>query len=160
VRFPVSFQRQKGVGGSTLPAIGSDAVPTKAPVANTPTNPNSNVMACKIRDVNGWPVQRIAVGWTTSAATPTQFNVDMYLWETTSQAWYLMGSLAMNPNQLYFFDTIAVSEPTPLQSNVNQPGSPAQAGSMNVALVVTDPGAQVNGTFTFVMAPDLTTIGT
>jgi hypothetical protein len=157
MRFPRTFRRQKG-GASSDPALGSDSAPTTA----EPSLQTDCVLACKIRDVNGWPVQRIAACWTTTAATPTALNASLYFFERATGHWYLINSspLSMSANQLYFFDTVSISEPTPLNSTLSQPGSPAQAGSMELFLLVSDPGSQVNGVFTFALGPDLTTVGT
>jgi hypothetical protein len=156
MRFPLTFRRQKG-SASTDPALGSDSAPT-----TTPPGKSDNLLQCKIRDVNGWPVQRIAVCWTTSAGSPTALNGDLYFWEAATAAWYKINdtSLSLKPNQLFFFDVVSISEPTPVTSTLGQPGSPAQAGSIDVMLVLSDPGAQVSGVFNVAMGPDLTTVGT
>lgn len=159
MRFQKTFQRQKGGTPASVPAIGSDAAPTTTP----PQDATTNLLSCRLRDINGWPVQRIVVGWNSAnAVTPTPFNADLYFWEDASQCWYKINDtpLSLKPAQLYVFDTFAVSEPPPTQAFSNQPGSPSQAGSMDVMLVVSDPGAQVNGLYTFVMSPDVTTVGT
>ena len=157
MRFPASFKRQKG-SASTDPAIGSDATPTTvAPAAS-----NDNVLTAKLRDINGWPVQRIAVGWTTTAASPVALNGALYLWEETSGHWYLIQSgVSLPPNQLVFFDVCTISEPTPVDRNLYKSSSASNsAGAIEVMLIVTDPGTAVNGVYVFVMGPDLTTVGT
>lgn len=154
MRFLQTFRRQKGAA-STDPLLGSDAVPTtKAPVQNT-----DNLLTAKFRDINGWPVQRIGVCWTTQAANPVALNGDMYFWEEALQHWIKINdtALSMKPNQIFFFDIMTVSDPTPTTSTL---GVIASAGSIEVFLVVSDPGTAVNGVYTFALAPDLTTVGT
>jgi hypothetical protein len=56
MRFPTVFKRQKG-SASSDPVLGGDSAPTTTAPAATA----DNVLSCRIRDVNGWPVQRIAV---------------------------------------------------------------------------------------------------
>ena len=157
MRFPQTFRRQKG-SVSSDPALGSDAVPTTSP----PLANQDNVLSCKLRDVNGWPVQRVAVCWTTTATSPTPLNANLYFWEDATQHWYLINATALSllPNQLYFFDTATISEPTPTAATLAKAGSPAQAGAMSVYLQLIDPGSQVNGVFVVAMGGDLTTVGT
>jgi hypothetical protein len=160
MRFPVMFRREKG-GASSDPALGSDSDPRttqKPPVAGT-----DNLLTCKLRDPNGWPTQRICIAWTTTAAAPTALNANLFFWEDRSLAWYLINSapVSMSEGQLYFFDTCTILEPTPLGSSLTSPNSnPPSAGSMELLLVLSDPGAQVNGVFVVVMGPDMTTVGT
>jgi hypothetical protein len=158
MRFPKFFTRQKG-GASTDPALGSDAAPTNIPPSEAAS---SNLLTCKIRDINGWPVQRIAVCWTSTAGALVALNGDLYFWEDSLQYWFKVNDVALSlkPNQLFFFDTVTIGEPTPTTKSLTSPGSPAQAGSMEVMLVVTDPGAAVNGVYQVAFGPDLTTVGT
>jgi hypothetical protein len=157
MRFPTVFKRRKG-GVTSEALLGSDAVPTTVPAAfNT-----DNVVFCALRDLNGWPCQRIAFCWTTTAGAPTVMNFDAYFWEDATQHWYKINDavIAAKVNQLYFFDTATILEQRATGAMLGNPGSPAQAGGMAVLLVMTDPGAQVNGVFTVAAGPDLTTVGT
>ena len=157
MRFPTVFKREKGAASSD-PALGSDAAPT-----TTPAKANAdNVVFCALRDLNGWPCQRIAFCWTTTASTPTAMNFDAYFWEDATAHWYKINDTAISAkvNQLYFFDTVTILEQRATNAMLSNPGSPAQAGGMAVMLVMTDPGAQVTGVFTVAAGPDLTTVGT
>lgn len=162
MRFPLSFQRQKGVAGSAIPAIGSDAAPTSTAVLQgTPPNAQQdNLLDCKLSDINGWPVQRIVVAWSCTGANPVALNGDLYFWEELTARWYKINdaALSLKPNQLFVFDTFAIA--TPVINTAGLPTGKAQAGGMQVQLVVADPGAAVNGTYTFVLGPDTTTVGT
>jgi|SRR5580700_2262963 hypothetical protein len=161
MRLPTTFQRQKG-GTSPPPALGSDAVPTTSP----PANGTDNFLSCRTRDINGWPVQRIVACWTTTAGSPTALNGSLYLWEKATAHWYLVNAtpVSMEPNQLYFFDVAAIAEPPANKANVlgsaSNPGSGAGDAVIDALLVVSDPGAQVNGTFTIAMGPDISNVGT
>jgi hypothetical protein len=160
MRFPKSFSRRKGGAGS-VPVLGTDAAPTITPPSEVASD---NVMTCKIRDINGWPVQRVGVCWSSpDAVTPTALNMDLYFWEDTTTHWYKINDtpLSVKPAQLFFFDTVTISEPTVRSKDMlSAIGASSQAGAMEVMLVVTDPGAQVNGTYNIAMGPDLTTVGT
>jgi hypothetical protein len=158
VRFHKTFTRQKGVAG-TIPAIGSDAVPT----ATAPTM-QDNVMSCRVRDIAGWPTQRIVVGWTTNGVTPVALNGSLYIWEEAIGYWFLINAtpLSIPPNQLVFFDVVGMIEQVASKANVlgTATGGSATGQSIDVMLVVADPGAAVNGTYQIGMGPDLTTVGT
>jgi hypothetical protein len=160
MRFPKTFKRQKG-GSSGDPALGSDTPPTTTPPSEAVSD---NLLTCRLRDVNGWPVQRIGVCWNTTAGSPTPLNGDLYFWEDATGHWYKINDapLSLKPAQLFFFDTVTIGEPAPLTKNLLAAGggSYAEAGSMEVMLVLTDPGAQVAGVFNVAMGPDLTTVGT
>jgi len=157
MRFPTVFKRRKG-GATSEALLGSDTAPTTTPAAfNT-----DNVVFCGLRDLNGWPCHRIAFCWTTTASNPTAMNVDAYFWEDATQHWYLINDshVSAKVNQLYFFDTATILEQRATNATLGNPGSPAQAGGMSIMLIVTDPGAQVNGVFTFAAGPDMTPVGT
>jgi hypothetical protein len=160
MRFPVSFFRNKGGGKGT--AIGSDSAPTTVMPGEGGGQATDCILACKRQDINGWPVQRIAVVWTTTAGSPVALNGSLYFWEDATQHWYLINAtpLSMPPNQVVFFDIVTVAEPPPNAATLAQPGSPSQAGGIQVFLLVADPGTAVNGTYMFAMAPDLSTVGT
>jgi hypothetical protein len=158
MRLPVVFTRQKGGSGS--PAIGSDAVPTTAP----PTVSNDNVMSCRCRDINALIVQRIVACWTTTAGAPVALNGSLYQFEKSTQHWYLVNAtpLSIPPNQLVFFDVASIAEAPANKSNVMGSasyGTAATANTIDVMLVVSDPGAAVAGTYTIAMGPDLSTVG-
>jgi hypothetical protein len=61
MRFPLTFQRRKGGSGS-VPVIGGSQ--DAAPVSTPPSAKADNILFCGLRDVNGWPIQRIAICWT------------------------------------------------------------------------------------------------
>lgn len=160
MRFHKTFSRQKG-GATPPPALGGDAVPTTV----APTASADNVMSCKVRDIAGWPVQRIVVGWTTVAANPVALNADLYIWEKATSHWYKLNdtALSVKPNQLAYFDVAGLIEPMSNSKNVlGTSGQSPQATSqsIDVMLVMSDPGAAVNGTYIIGMGPDLTTVGT
>lgn len=159
MRLPVVFYREKG--GTNPPAtLGSDAAPTNAP----PSSTNDNVLSCKIRDIVGCIVQRVAVAWWTSAATPVALNGSLYAWDEGMNRWFLLNAtpLSMPPNQVVYFDVPAIAEPPSNAKSVlgtGQNGASATSNTIDVMLIVTDPGAAVNGTYNIGMGPDLSSIG-
>jgi hypothetical protein len=156
VRFHTIFTRQKGGSGS--PAIGSDTTPTTSPPSN-----QDNVMACRVRDIAGWPTQRIVVAWTTTAAAPVALNGSLYMWEEAIGHWFLVNPapVSLPPNQLVFFDVVGLIELVANKANVlgTASGQSTTGQSIEVFLQVTDPGAAVAGTYQIGMGPDLTTVG-
>jgi len=95
-------------------------------------------------------------------AATTTLNMDAFFWENTSQHWYKINdsALAVKPNQLFFFDTVTILEAPPTNQNLLGAGSPAQAGAMEVILVVSDPGTAAVGVYNIVAGPDMTPVGT
>lgn len=119
----------------------------------------SPVLQCKTRDVNGWPVQRIAVYFTGGTGV---MNGTLYFWDSQVLQWVKVNTsvVAMSLNTLYFFDTAVICETTPLSGNLGQNGSSSQAGAMELFLLLADAGALSNSVFTIAMAPDISTVGT
>lgn len=162
MNFPFVFKRQKGGGANAgSPLLGSDnnsgssaSVPAPAKGTNK-NNTNDNFYFSKIRDSSAWPVHRVAVTYTTDAASPVNLNARMYLYLDNTQSWYQIGpQVALVPNTVQFFDVLAVMDmPTATGGLTNSnPGAP------QLQLIVDDPGAGANnGLYTFAMAPDLTT---
>lgn len=160
MRFPLTFQRQKG--GGTPPVLGGDAMTTaKQQKYKDPSLPFDNVLETALRDVNGWPVQRVVAGWWTSAATPVALNANLYFWEEATGFWFLVNPtpVSMTPGGLYFFDTASIVEPRPTSAQLASPGAAASAGGMTVMLVLSDPGTAVNGIYNVTMGPDMSTVG-
>ena len=109
MRWPLKYQRRQGGSGS-VPTFGSDSVPTTTP----PAGGADNVMSCRFWNINGWPVQRIAVAWTAGSAT-TALTADMYVWEETLGHWLKCNgsSVSVPKGQIAYFDVPTISEPAP-----------------------------------------------
>jgi len=161
MKFPFQFQRQKGGSPAGTPALGSDnktgvsgSVPKDGADSGGATK-QDNFYSSKIFASVGWPVHRVAVTYTTDAATPVSLNARMYLFLDNTQSWYQLGAqVALAVNQVSFFDVLAVMEMATTSKDLlnMSPGAP------RLQLVVDDPGATAHdGLYTFCMAPDLTT---
>jgi hypothetical protein len=152
VRFHTTFTRIKGGG---TPVLGADTAPTTAPPSN-----QDCVMSCNVRDIAGWPVARIAAAWTTTAAVPVALNGSLYIFEKSLAHWFLINAtpLSMAPNQLCFFDVASLIEQVSNKGNVV--AGQATKQSIDVYLLMADPGAAVNGTYQIGMGPDLSNVGT
>jgi hypothetical protein len=145
--FPTLFTRRVGGSGS-VPLLGSDSAPTAAPSASM-----DNVLFTKFSNINGWPVHRVAVVCTAPAA-PVAMPADLYMYEDRTQSWHKINAspVTITPGVVAFFDAVALLDMPNAQSNM----AGVQTGSGAYALVVSNPGAEPSGTFTFAMGPDLT----
>jgi hypothetical protein len=152
VKAPFVFTRRKG-GAGPVPLLGSDGT-SGVPNAGESGATQDNCCYSKRSDVNGFPVQRIAVTYTTTAAGPVSLNARIYMFEDNTRTWYQVGAQqALVFNAVTFFDVVAVMDmPSGNRDlNASNPGAP------RMQLIVDDPGAgAANGTYTFTMTPDLT----
>lgn len=149
MRFPVVFTRTAS-GGTGLAA---DSVPTGVP---TPSSTNSNQLASRNMAIAGWPCHRVAVAYLApsgSVAVPAS----LYFYEDQTQAWYRSSQAPKRliPGQLTFFDIVSLIDPPVGAGTLSSPSST----SFVAALVIGAQGSAPNGTHTFAMAPDMTTIG-
>lgn len=135
MRFGKKFQRRVGGSGSP-PVLGSDSAPIAAP------DTSDNQMQWQLFNVNGFPIQRIVVGYS-GPAMAANLSGKMYLWDDLSGAWYLADTKTLVPGTLSWFDQ-------PSLGNTPQ----ASAGSLEIALVVSAAGGDPNGTYTFVLGAD------
>jgi hypothetical protein len=150
MRFPMSFQRRHG-GAGPIKQFSDDVIPTTTP----PGPGNDNVLSCRLWNLNGWPVQRIVVGYVASAGIMDAPTADLYMWEETLGAWLKLNgsSVTLTQNGVAYFDVPTIAEPAPVQKNLTSPS----AGSLDVMIII---AATDDATYTFAMAPDVTTIGT
>jgi hypothetical protein len=145
--FPVKFTRTVSGGTGTLSPA------TSAPTGR-PTEASDNQLLYKCIDIDGWPVHRIAVVYGgTGSATIT---ADCYFYEENTATWYKVNGASpstLNKGCVSFFDVPTSFTQVTRTSNPNPP-----AGNGAVALVPIT-GGLADGTYTFALAPDLTTFG-
>jgi len=149
MRFPFSFTRQKG---GTGPVLGSDSAPT-----TTPPMKADNLFSHLTSNVNGWPVQRMAMvcGYA-GGGSPTAIAVQAYFWEAITARWYTLGAAVnVTPNGgIAFFDTIGPCEYIGPTQSQDMP----RPGNEEIIFVAADV-SQPNGTYTFAVVTDLTNAG-
>lgn len=148
MRFHKKFLRD--IGGGSNPVLGSDSAPT------LPSElADDNVLTARFKDIDGWPVHRIAVGYKGPGGALT-LTANVYIWDELSAAWYLVNPTPVNlvPNRLTFFDMVGLSSPLPDLDSTS-----ATAGALEAYVQIIPAGSDPAGTYTFVVAPDLTTIG-
>jgi len=151
MKFPFLFTRRKG-GSGAVPLLGSDAA---AVTANTPPSATQdNAFFSRGVGEVGWPIHRIAVTYACSA-TSVDLTAQMYAFEKATGAYYKIGAqVTMKQGSVNFFDCLPILE----LSSASQNKLADSPGSIEHVLVVDDVGAgAVNGTYTFAMAPVLTT---
>lgn len=157
MRFHRMFLRSKPSGAH--PTLGADAVPTGAPTEPLP----DNMLSIAFRDINGWPVHRIAMAFKGSVAPGANLAATAWVWDGLSETWYQLGPAAvvLEPNRIAFFDFLGVPEfPGVVATRIDASGNlPSVGRAAEVVFIVTDPNGVADGDYTFVIAPDLTTIG-
>lgn len=149
--FPGKFTRAVS-GNAFWP---QDVLPTGALPANTDI-----ALSIRPRDLVGFPVHRLAVGYSGPAGA-SYLPADLYAWEGNSQQWLKThdGTKVLRPGRVNYFDLAGIAEPPVKISNLDQ----GMAGGTDYVLIVTTPPNTItpaNGTYTFAMAADLTTLGT
>ena len=148
MRFPAAFYRYIGALPAGGKALGSDTVPA---AGSPPNSTADNVLPCRFQNINGWPIQRIAVCYNGPVGA-SNLTARMYFYEDQTQAWYQVGpQVTMVPGTVSFFDVVALLEmPNTLQNLAN-----AAPGSAEQLLIVDSVGAAA-GKYSFAMGPDLT----
>jgi hypothetical protein len=119
-----------------------------------------NSISIRVRDIIGRPVHRLALGYAGPAGAP-YLPADVYAWESNSQAWYKTHDAVkmLRPGRLNYYDMSGVAEPPAKASNLDQ----AAVGGTDLVLIIKVPPNTIvpaNGTYTFSIGADLTTLGT
>lgn len=154
MRFPVHFTRVKPAAAPAITLGSETSPPAKAP------SPSSmdNLLTCKVTSTSGFPVQRIAVGYKTTAAAPIALPFEVWIWDDPTSAWYLLTSgnlvapVAANNGTITKVAVMAGADLAALGANTQ-----ASVGALDAWVFIKDPGAAPNGTYDFIVAPDLAT---
>lgn len=146
MKFPSAFTRYLG----TIPAggkqLGTDALPSGRPVSN-----QDNLLISRFSNVNGWPVQRVAVTYSGPSGA-SNLTARMYFYEDSTGSWYQIGAQqTIVSGTVSFFDCVAILE----MPNTLAKLQDATSGSLAQVLIVDAVGV-VAGAYQFAMAPDLT----
>jgi hypothetical protein len=144
--FPARFKRYLTAVPAGGIVLGTDVVPTGRAPAGT-----DNQLSCRFSNINGWPVQRIAVTYLGPAGA-SALTARMYFYEDGSAAWYQIGAqVTMTSGTVSFFDVVALLDMPNVTANL----AAATAGSVNQILIV-DAVGSTSGMYQFAMGPDLT----
>jgi hypothetical protein len=155
VRFPLHFVRTLPTPAAPLIGLGADTVPSTAPDHAT----MDNLFVGKFVSNSGFPVERLAIGYKYTGAGPAvALPCQLWIWEDKTQAWYLLATANLSAPGTSGQGTI-----TPLRvlSGAEAPslgsdyGGGGNIGSLTVLIIVQNNSAP-NGTYDFVVAPNLT----
>jgi hypothetical protein len=143
-----------GADSAPTTVYGTPGTPPQGPGAKAGANVD-NVLSCRIVGASEGVVQRIAVAMCgpTGAAAPTG---NLYVWDASSQHWYLVNSAAvtLTLNEVVFFDAVSLCDLPPSTNSAN--GSVAQGGA-DYMLVVTAAQSPTAGQYSFSMSAVLNT---
>jgi len=141
VRFGKAFKRTVGGAGTVL---GSDSTPTGKPADKN----NDNQLSWKLNSINGYPVERVAVGYGCTAAG-SALSATLWIYDDTSDAWYQASTATLTLNHVTYFD----------QPTLSDSAGGITAGCLDVCLVVAAAGGDAAGTYTFTIGMDLSSDG-
>ena len=155
--------------GKLIPELGSDKIPT----SKDDLPRRDNLHESRLVNVNGFPSQRIVVGYRGPENAPSLI-VDMLLFDETSTSWFKVppcdGKGHLIPGTLSYFDPPCLLDHSRAKKNPEDESH--QAGSLEVILIVraetpdgTRPGnVEIGPTFktgiyTFVIGTDVSNPG-
>ena len=149
MRFHMKFHRWVGEVPASAPADAKKLGADEAPVLEAAQH-GDNVLSCSRVDINGYPVQRIAVA--TKAARAGKAAPKLtgfgYVFEELTGAWYQMGpGIELVPGRIATFDIPSVLEQKGLRTPIE------------FLLCVRGEGV-LDGEYVFAMAPDVSNPGT
>lgn len=143
------FSRWKGGSQpSNVPVLlGNDSIPTEMP-----STANDNVYTHRSSNINGWPVQRLVIGYKAPSGN-IALSCTVYVWDTNSQSWFQVGSSRqLMPGKLSYFDSLGLNESAQIRANVEM----ASSGSTYLAILITDGSNNApNGEHVFVVGSDI-----
>lgn len=141
MRFGKHFSRRVGAG--TSPVLGSDAVPAAPPSDKS----NDNQLSWRANNVNGFPIQRVAVGYRCTVAG-SSLVATLYVYDEDSFAWFLASTGLLTLGTVTYLDVPVLSDSVANSS-----------GGLEMCLVVAAAGGDLDGTYTFSIGADLSNDG-
>ena len=162
MRFPHRFQRFLGAGTDPAKQLGqaTDLDPNAAGAGSVPLRPSDAVdlvLISRFVNASGWPMQRVAIGYSYAGAgpAPALTNCALWIWDFRTERWYRMPvTFTLTVNQIAVSDVVALMEGAP-RSAAEQ--LIPTAGTLEAWLAVPNPGGAPDGTYTFITGPDLST---
>jgi hypothetical protein len=158
MRFPKKFERYVGEGPAKQ--LGDDVDPTTlTPAEQQDYRALDNVLTARANNINGFPVQRIAVGCAfEGTGTPDPIPLSIFIFDDLSARWYKMHhetGPSITPGEMIFVDCVSLLD----FPNTSQAGGMQSVGGTEVAIV---PGELVDppeGTYTFIIGADVSNPG-
>jgi hypothetical protein len=155
--FPTHFKRQKG-GGTSDPVLGAASDP--APVFADGENKVSGAtplwvgakLGVKIGGI-GNPIRRIAVGYRfddgAAGVGVNLTNVTLWIFDKEMGKWFQCSTGTLVDGQITYFRAPYLADPPQTQANLQK----MEGGCLFLLIVPDNAGA--NGTYHFLMGPDL-----
>lgn len=166
MRFPFQIIRY----ATTIPAgelaLGSDGDPlTASPNTFTGQPENygaakgtrTNVFSSRLCNINGWPIQRVVIGYQYQGAgsAPT-LNVQFWVLDELTRYWYkVAGPATLVPSTIAFFDHPILADNPMTQSSQPDHLIRREVGALDVAILIANPGAAVDGKYIFPVGADV-----
>jgi hypothetical protein len=152
--MPVKFFRT--VAGGV--AWTADTVPATGTQPGASGVQPDNFIPIRPRDVVGWAPHRLVVGVGGFASCQAYLAADLYAFERNSGLYLKThdSTKMLRVGRTNYFDITHLAEPPVKLSNLDQ----GMTGGTDLLLIVQPPTVVTNGTYTFVMGADLTSLGT
>jgi hypothetical protein len=152
MRFPHSFKRYVGKGPGDGKELGSDK-PPEGRLVPTP----DNCFESRTANVNGWPVQRVAIGFTSPRNARVELSVSVYVYDDTSEQWFRSG-----PPQEVSNGTLSYFDVPLLLDNARTGGGDGlkSQGALECFVVADKPSKGAEGEYIFIVGADISSPGT
>lgn len=160
MRFPHYFSRFIGASAPANMVLGqaADLDPNTAGFGGGPMQPSDavdNVLITKITSPSGWPLQRIAIGYSYVGAGPAPAlpNCALWIWDGLTGRWYRMPStFTLTIDQITVADVVGLMDGGPRgQADMLKPS----VGGLEVWVSVPAPGGAPDGEYRFPVGPDM-----
>lgn len=147
--FPVRFSRTVSGTGT---ALGADAAPITLPNPNAMTN----LLVSPLANINGWPMQRIVVGYGSAPTGALRLPCSIYVWDDNSASWFKAAAGLLVPGELTWFDMPILCDPPATALGYASPGGMhARAGALEAYIKIDAAGGDPTGTYVFTAGSDL-----
>jgi hypothetical protein len=157
MRFPHSFKRYVGKAPEGGKELGTDKAPTSE-TARVPTP--DNVFESRVANIHGYPVQRLAVGYSGPKGAP-ELVVAVFVYDDTSERWYQSGiAQQIAEGTLSYFDV-----PLLLDNARTGGGEGLKSQGALEAMIVVEPNGGSHklkapeGTYIFIAGADVSNPG-
>jgi hypothetical protein len=141
MQFPKTFKRYIGDSKGVDVALGADKFPT-----DRPTQEQSNQIQFRPYNINGYPVQRVVIGYLGPEGPAPIATV--YMHEDSTGAWFQTDDTKqLRMNRFQYFDLPVLAD--------NANASHKSLGSIELCIVVDKPKNAAEGIYTFVVGGDV-----
>lgn len=140
MKFPTAFTRYVGECPKDATRLGDDKVPTGRPTGGNHT-------AMRLANINGWPVQRIVVGYQGPDGAPP-VPATVYMHDDSTGSWFRTDRRRdLEPGTFTYFDLPVLTD--------NPNVTVRDTGSIEVVIVPEKPANAPAGKYVFVVGGDV-----